>query len=237
MNARVRYAAIVLRSSPERVACAAKLATQVPSLITHDAVEKRTLPTLGELVRQGVVAPDHELLTTGQVACALSHLSLLRDYEKHSMNDQTQWFVTLEDDVEVFGSSGPSGPSGPDFEARVSAVLSSLPASADVCYLHVFDGREDDYAAQEEVPGAPGVRRALRMYGTWGVAYRGRAAARLAARLTPLRVAIDNALTDAVEAGEVNAFVCVPPLIRSLGDLGPFDVHRRAMRSTVWHND
>ena len=224
----VRYALIVLRSSPERVARAEDLAKRVPSLLLHDAVEKRALPPMDELVRGGVVASRHELFTLGQVACALSHLALLSAAAAAAASGggtEDEWHVTLEDDVDVVDG----------FEARVEAALASLPASADMCYLHVFDGREADVAAQEEV--APGIHRATRMFATWGIAFKPRGAARLAERILPMAKAVDNVLADMVEARELEAYACLPPLVTSRGDLGPFQENRRAMRSTVWHDD
>lgn len=220
MTMGVKFAAIVLRSSPERVARVTDLQSKIPTLVAHDAVEKRTLPPLQELVTQGVVAEGHELLTTGQVACAHSHRSIL---SASASDDDNTWCIILEDDVDVVDG----------FEARVTAALSGLPPSADVCYLHLY--RESDYEGHEEV--APGACKAQRMFGTWGVAYRPRAAALLAKRLTPLAKAIDNVLADAVEAGDVEAYACVPALVSTRGDVGPFDCHRREIRSTIWFND
>lgn len=183
------------------------------------------LPSPAQLEREGLIHPINDLLPVpaqrlGQVACALSHAALLRRYAESS--DPDAWFVTLEDDVEVIDG----------FDARVRDRLAALPASAEACYLHVYDGKDEEVLRQQEI--APGIHRAHGMFATWAIAYRPAGAAKLLEHALPMRRAIDNALTELVVSGRLEMYTCFPPLARSAGDVGPFPQHRRALRSTIW---
>jgi len=221
----ILFTVICLASDPARVRhVQTRLLPRIPGAAVMDAVERATLPPPEELQRQGIIHPVNDLLPhplqrLGQVACALSHARLLARYAEDASDT---WHVTVEDDVEV----------AEDFAAQVEARLTSLPPAAEACYLHVYDGKEDEVAAQEEV--APGVRRAHKMFATWAIAYRGRGAAKVLAHAFPMKRAIDNALSELVESRSIDMYTCFPPLARSAGDVGPFPEHRRAMRSTIW---
>lgn len=222
---RVFFSIIRLRSDPARVNHVnSHLLPRIPSATVVDAVERASLPPPEELQREGIIHPSNDLLPNpmqrlGQVACALSHAKLLKQY---AGSEEDAWFVTVEDDVAV----------ADDFVVKVEERLTSLPATAEACYLHVYDGKEDEVARQEEV--APGIRRAHKMFATWAIAYRARGAEKVLTCAFPMRRAIDNALSELVDQKAIDMYTCFPPLARSAGDVGPFPEHRRDMRSTIW---
>lgn len=226
----IKYVIIQLRSESERIRhVTGALLPFLPlnQVEVLDAVERASLPPPEELLRQGVIHPINDLLPPaaqrlGQVACAMSHVEILRRHA--ASKDRDAWMVVFEDDVELMYPKS--------FTIRLEERLASLPPTADACYLHVYDGREDEVAGQEEV--APGVRRAHKMFATWAIAYRPKGAALLAAQAFPMHRAIDNTLSELVTSGAIEMYTCLPALVRSAGDVGPFAEHRRAMRSTIW---
>ena len=235
----INYAIITLRSDAQRVRHVTESIlphlSAAPTVVeVVDAVERAALPPPEELQRAGVIHPNNDLLPhsamrLGQVACALSHVGILKRHalkvaDPDPNQKNPQWLVILEDDVELLSPA--------DFTERVAQRLASLPPTADACYLHVYDGREDEVALQEEV--AQGVRRAHKMLATWAIAYTPRGAAKLVANAIPMRRAVDNTLSELVDSGEMEMYTCFPALVRSTGDVGPFPEHRREMRSTIW---
>lgn len=175
-----------------------------------EAVDGRllTLRDIKDLRSRGYLAAGLETeRSSGQIACALSHVRLL----EHILERGYRSALVLEDDFAP----------APGFRQELRERLRRAPAGFDLIYLFNSNWPEPELHAIE---GVEGLRRPAYPLGTVGYVVSRAGARRILDLIKPIYFTIDDMLAGHVQQGRLTAYTVWPMLV---GECERFDSNIR----------